>query len=72
MRSHRFHRHLHLDYLFDRAVCLIIVAMYVLRRKDKIAAHDVFRYNTECTSFTTSFQISNLFDLVLGLAVSRV
>ena len=39
--SHRFHRHLDLCGTFDRPLCRKIVAMYVLRRKGKIAAHDI-------------------------------
>ena len=39
--SHRFYRHLDLCGMFDRHLCRKIVAMYVLRRKGKIAAHDI-------------------------------
>ena len=39
--SHRLHRHLDLCGMFDRPLCRKIVAMYVLRRKGKIAADDI-------------------------------
>ena len=39
--KHRFHRHLDLCGMFDRPLSRKIVAMYVLRRKGKIAAHDI-------------------------------
>ena len=43
---HRFHRHLDLCGMFDKPLCRKIVAMYVLRRKGKIAAQDIpLQYN---------------------------
>ena len=39
--SHRYHRHLDLCGMFGRPLCRIIVAMHLLRRKGKIAAHDI-------------------------------
>ena len=65
--SHRFHRYLDLCGMFDRSLCRTIVAMYVLRRKGKIATH--LHFVVECTSLTTSIEASLVFDL--GFAVRR-
>ena len=49
-----FHRHLDLCGMFDRHLCRKVVATYMLKRKGKIATHDVpLQCNVESTSLTT-------------------
>ena len=61
-----FHRHLDLCGMFDRPLCRKIIATYMLRRKRKIATHDI-PFNVESTSLTTT-----VFDLdfAVGHSVS--
>ena len=39
--THCFHRHIDLCGMFDRPLCRKVVATYMLKRKGKIATHDI-------------------------------